>query len=187
MDWCSCHVFSRWMAQFNLLLNAALQCKEPDCSSLYSNLLSPFYCSNLCTSHMGSPSGHHTEMKIQLPNTFCQSVGCHLNQILIAFHSSVAAVEQFSVIVITWRLKLVAVICLFFICLAPVWCSITGHALGGSCPFAWQTLASCTGTSCREPWPVSPASAASSRMMLISSAPWTRWGQHWCVPLFWSH
>ncbi len=53
--------------------------------------LSPFYCSNLCALHMGSPSGDHTEMEIELANRFCQSVGCRLNQILIVFHSSIEA------------------------------------------------------------------------------------------------
>ncbi len=80
-----------------LLLNGALQCEDPDCSSLYSNLSFSFYCFNLHAVHTGSTSGDHTEMEIELANTFRQSVRFHLNQILIVFHG---AVGGFSVIVI---------------------------------------------------------------------------------------
>lgn len=59
-------------------------------------------------------------------------------------------------------------------CLITVWCLITVHAPGESCRFGWQTLASCTGMSCQEHWRDSPVCAASSRMMLTSSAPWIR-------------
>lgn len=61
-----------------------------------------FYCSSPCAIHIGSPSGDHTEMEIELANTFSQSVECQLNQILNSFfHSVIKTVEQFSVSVIT--------------------------------------------------------------------------------------
>lgn len=68
-------------------------------------------------------------------------------------------------------------ICAFFS--TPLaWCLTTGHAPGESCPFAWRTSVFCTGMSCQEPWQASLASGASSRTMLIYSAPWTRWNHH---------
>ncbi len=78
MDRRSCHVFSCWMSWFDLLLNAALQCKDPNGSSLYSNLLSSFAVP-ISAVHMGSPFGNPTEMEIGPLNIFRQSVKSNID------------------------------------------------------------------------------------------------------------
>lgn len=157
MDRCSCHVCCCRMTQFNLLLDAALQCKDPDCGSLYSLLLSPFYCSHHSAAHIGCASVDHTGIEIKFPDAFL-------------WRPVQSNTDFFSLfLILTLH---------FFVCLTTAWCLITGLAHGESCPSAWPTSVSCTGMSYLELWLVSPVSAASSRTMHISSALWTRWGLH---------
>lgn len=155
--------------------------KEPECASPYSTLLSSLYCSNLRRVHMNGPS----EVRTEIRNSTHFPKALDLDQILIFLNGSVENDRATFTTGDNWRLKLAVVIGVFFtprVCLTAVWCLITGRAPGESCPSAWQTLASCIGMSCQEPWLASPASAASSRMTLISSAPWIRWG---CATIIW--